>query len=210
MERDVEIRDNKIEFLKNELEELKKEKESIYHKLAGFGNASKDLDSLLGNQRSVKDKMGLGLNEYTAVPPPPAQVYSPPKNDMSWTGLPEFTMAYNDKYKKVLDEIWKDKVELDGMIAKEEEKEIIKVKGEALKEKDDPRAFILPIRFEGKINKNVLADTGSDVLRTVESDSDDEEEYEIKRNKFGAPMYGPKPITYLNCNDPAEQSLALQ
>ncbi|GJZ67981.1 hypothetical protein Tco_0631221 [Tanacetum coccineum] len=40
------------------------------------------------------------------------------------------TMAYNDKYKKVLDEIWKDKVELDGMIVKEEEEAINKVKGE--------------------------------------------------------------------------------
>ncbi|GJY02715.1 hypothetical protein Tco_0360867 [Tanacetum coccineum] len=49
-----------------------------------------------------------------------------------------------------------------------------------------------------------------DVLRTVESDSDDEEEYEIKRNKFGAPIYGPKPTAYLNCNDPAKRSLALQ
>ncbi|GJV87629.1 hypothetical protein Tco_1531567, partial [Tanacetum coccineum] len=38
-------------------------------------------------QRSVKDKTGLGLNEYTAVPPPPAQVYSPPKNDLSWTAI---------------------------------------------------------------------------------------------------------------------------
>ncbi|GJT64702.1 hypothetical protein Tco_1016182 [Tanacetum coccineum] len=57
------------------------------------------------------------------------------------------TIAYNDKYKKVLDEIWKDKVKLDGMIAKEEEEAINKVKGEALKEKDDPRAFIFPIRF---------------------------------------------------------------
>ncbi|GJU35873.1 hypothetical protein Tco_1184227, partial [Tanacetum coccineum] len=47
------------------------------------------------------------------------------------------TMAYNDKCKKVLDEIWKDKVELDGMIEKEE--------------------------FEGKINKNALADTESDI-----------------------------------------------
>nr|GEU72763.1 hypothetical protein [Tanacetum cinerariifolium] len=47
------------------------------------------------------------------------------------------TMAYNDKYKKVLDEIWKDKVELDGMIVKEEDEAINKVKGEALKEKDD-------------------------------------------------------------------------
>ncbi|GKA21063.1 hypothetical protein Tco_0701052 [Tanacetum coccineum] len=80
----------RIFSLKNELEELKKEKESIDHKLAGFSNASKDLDSLLGTQRSVKDKTGLGLNEYTVVPPPPAQVYSPPKNDLSWTGLPEF------------------------------------------------------------------------------------------------------------------------
>ncbi|GJX13262.1 hypothetical protein Tco_0205020 [Tanacetum coccineum] len=73
------------------------------------------------------------------------------------------TMAYNDKYKKVLDEIWKDKVELDGMIIKEEEEAINKVKGEALKEKDDPRAFIFPIKFEVKINENALADTGSDI-----------------------------------------------
>ncbi|GJR25412.1 hypothetical protein Tco_1101644 [Tanacetum coccineum] len=225
------------------------------------------------------------------------------------------TMAYNDKYKKVLDEIWKDKVELDGMIVKEEEEAINKVKGEALKEKDDPGAFIFPIRFEGKINKNSLADTRSDIntmpyriyeklgieeikkvdrgitminhtqaepmgilmnvlcqvgvttiiskflildipidrdapivvgrgfiytisgivntperlfstfdgichqtfrgarsdiLRTTESDSNDEEEYEIKRNKFGAPIYGSKPAAYLNCNDPAERSIALQ
>ncbi|GJU02191.1 hypothetical protein Tco_1112529 [Tanacetum coccineum] len=166
------------------------------------------------------------------------------------------TMAYHDKYKKVLNEIWKDKVELDGMIMKEEE---------AIK------------RLEGRVNKNALADTGSDintipyriyeqlgreemkkvdrgitminhtqteamgiltnvlfntperffstfdgfchqtfhaarsdVMRNVESDSDDEEEYEIKRNKFRAPIYGLKPAPYLNCNDPAERSLAIQ
>ncbi|GKD60923.1 hypothetical protein Tco_1298432, partial [Tanacetum coccineum] len=169
------------------------------------------------------------------------------------------------------------KVELDGIIMKEEEEAINKVKGEALKEKYNPGAFIFPIRFEGKINENALADTGSDintmpyriyeklrreeikkdipidrdapivvgqgfiytigrivntierlfltfdgifhqtfcaarsdVLRTAESDSDDEEEYEIKRNKFGAPIYGLKLVAYLNCNDPAERSLALQ
>nr|GEY87821.1 putative ribonuclease H-like domain-containing protein [Tanacetum cinerariifolium] len=28
--------------------------------------------------------------EFKCCPPPPAQVYSPPKKDMSWTGLPEF------------------------------------------------------------------------------------------------------------------------
>ncbi|GKA62168.1 hypothetical protein Tco_0761687 [Tanacetum coccineum] len=58
------------------------------------------------------------------------------------------TMAYHDKYKKVLDEIWKDKVELDIMIVKEGEEAIKKVKGEALKEKDNPEAFIFPISME--------------------------------------------------------------
>ncbi|GKB83292.1 hypothetical protein Tco_0950187 [Tanacetum coccineum] len=84
------IRDNKIENLRNELEEVKKEKESIDFKIENFDNASKDLDSLLGNQRLDKDKKGLGFNEYSVVPPPPAQVYSPPKKDLSWMGLPEF------------------------------------------------------------------------------------------------------------------------
>ncbi|GJY82735.1 retrovirus-related pol polyprotein from transposon TNT 1-94, partial [Tanacetum coccineum] len=31
-----------------------------------------------------------GFIEYTVVPPPPVQVYSPPKKDLSWTGLPEY------------------------------------------------------------------------------------------------------------------------
>ncbi|GKA40870.1 ribonuclease H-like domain-containing protein [Tanacetum coccineum] len=90
LERDLELRDNKIENLRNELEEVKKEKESIDFKIEKFDNASKDLDSLLGNKRLDKDKKGLGFNEYSAVPPPPAQVYSPPKKDLSWMGLPEF------------------------------------------------------------------------------------------------------------------------
>ncbi|GJT37432.1 integrase, catalytic region, zinc finger, CCHC-type containing protein [Tanacetum coccineum] len=225
------------------------------------------------------------------------------------------TMVYHDKYKKILDEVWKDKVELDGKIIKEEEEAVKMIKGEALKEKDDPRAFIFPIRLEGHVNKNALADTGSDintmpyriyeqlgredmkkvdrgitminhtqaeamgiltnvlcqvgvttliakflildilidrdspivvgrgflrtiggivntperlfstfdgfchqtfraarsdVMRNAESDSDDEEDYQIKRNKFGAPIYGPKPAPYLNYNDPDERSLAIQ
>nr|GFB24317.1 hypothetical protein [Tanacetum cinerariifolium] len=82
-----EIRDNKIEYLKNELEQVKKEKERLDNKLTGFGNASKDLDNLLGSQRSDKNKEGLG---YSVVPPLPAQIYSPPKKDLSWIGLPEF------------------------------------------------------------------------------------------------------------------------
>ncbi|GJT89629.1 hypothetical protein Tco_1078474 [Tanacetum coccineum] len=50
----------------------------------------------------------------------------------------------------------------------------------------------------------------TDVMRNTESDSDDEEEYKIKRNKFGAPIYGLKPAPYLSCNDPDERSLAIQ
>nr|GFC74157.1 hypothetical protein [Tanacetum cinerariifolium] len=48
--------------------------------------ASKDLDNLIENQRSDKNKKGLG---YTAVPPPTAQLYLSPKKDLSWTGLLE-------------------------------------------------------------------------------------------------------------------------
>ncbi|GKF82292.1 hypothetical protein Tco_0243948, partial [Tanacetum coccineum] len=72
LEYELEVRNNKIESLTNELEEVKKEKESVDHKLTGFENALKNLDDLLGNQRSVKDKTSMGFNEYTSVPPPPA------------------------------------------------------------------------------------------------------------------------------------------
>nr|GEX08478.1 hypothetical protein [Tanacetum cinerariifolium] len=166
------------------------------------------------------------------------------------------TIAYHDKYKKILDEVWKDKVELDGKNVKEEVDTVKRIKGEAFREKEDPGAFIFPIRLEGQVNKNALADTGSDIktmpynetfgrndmkkllvgyscvqlvvvntpkrlfltfdgfchqtfcaarsdiMRNAKSDSDDEEDYHIKRIKFGAPIDGPKPAPYLNCNDP--------
>nr|GEY62971.1 hypothetical protein [Tanacetum cinerariifolium] len=80
----VECRTDRIESLTKELEELKKEKEGLDTKLTGFQTASKDLDNLLESQRTDKNKEGLG---YSAIPPSPAQVYSPPKKVMSWTGL---------------------------------------------------------------------------------------------------------------------------
>ncbi|GJT41977.1 hypothetical protein Tco_0941842 [Tanacetum coccineum] len=49
-----------------------------------------EVKARLGNQRLDKDKKGVGFNEYSAIPPPPAQIYSPPKKDLSWKGLPEF------------------------------------------------------------------------------------------------------------------------
>nr|GEY32947.1 hypothetical protein [Tanacetum cinerariifolium] len=83
----VESKTDRIEYLTNELEMLKKEKGDLDNKLTGFQTASKDLNNLLESQRSDKNKEGLG---YSTVPPPPAQVYSPPKKDMSWIGLHEF------------------------------------------------------------------------------------------------------------------------
>nr|GEU54731.1 uncharacterized mitochondrial protein AtMg00810-like [Tanacetum cinerariifolium] len=70
----------------NELVQVKKEKEGLDNKLTSFKSASKDINTLVGSQRTDKNKEGLG---YNAVPPP-AQVYSPLKKDMSWTGLPKF------------------------------------------------------------------------------------------------------------------------
>nr|GEU30395.1 hypothetical protein [Tanacetum cinerariifolium] len=85
---EVEFKTNRIECLTNELEIIKKEKEGLDCKLTGFQSTSEHLDNLLKSQRSKKNKEGLG---YSAVPPPPTQVYFPPKKGMSWTGLPEFT-----------------------------------------------------------------------------------------------------------------------
>ncbi|GKB66583.1 putative transcription factor C2H2 family protein [Tanacetum coccineum] len=198
------------------------------------------------------------------------------------------TMAYNDKYKKILDEVWKDKVELDGKILKEEEEAVnenaladtrsdinsmpfriyVQLRRDDMKKVDRVITMINHTQVEATgILTNVLCQVGvttliakflildipidrnlpivvgrgflrtiraivntperlfstfdgfchqtfraarSDFMRNVESDSDDEEEYQIKRNKFGAPIYGPKPASYLNCNDPDERSLAIQ
>nr|GEW95012.1 integrase, catalytic region, zinc finger, CCHC-type, peptidase aspartic, catalytic [Tanacetum cinerariifolium] len=190
------------------------------------------------------------------------------------------TMAYNYKYKKILDEVWKEKVELDGKIVKEEEDAIEgQVNKNALV---DTRLDIniMPYRIYETLGRedmknvdrritminhtqaeamgilpNVLCQVGvttliakflildipidydspivvgrgflrtigaivntperlfstfdgfchqtfrvarSDFMRNAKSDSDDEEDYQIKRNKFGSPIYGPKPTPYLN------------
>nr|GEY39115.1 hypothetical protein [Tanacetum cinerariifolium] len=87
LELEVEFKTNSLECLAKKLETLKKEKEGLNGKLAGFQTASKDLYSLFKSQRLDKNKEGLG---YSVVPPPHAQLYSPFKKDLPWTGLPEF------------------------------------------------------------------------------------------------------------------------
>nr|GEV34776.1 putative ribonuclease H-like domain-containing protein [Tanacetum cinerariifolium] len=64
----------------NELEQVKKEKEGLDSKLTSFESTAKDLDTLLGSQKTDKNKEGLG---YSVVPPSPAQVYSHPKKDIN-------------------------------------------------------------------------------------------------------------------------------
>ncbi|GKD47501.1 hypothetical protein Tco_1276477, partial [Tanacetum coccineum] len=54
-------------------------------------------------------------------------------------------------------------MKLDEEMSIEEEEAINKIKGEALIENEDPRAFVILIRLEGKINLNALADTGSNI-----------------------------------------------
>nr|GEZ03514.1 hypothetical protein [Tanacetum cinerariifolium] len=168
-------------------------------------------------------------------------------------------MAYSDKYKKILDKICIDKMKLDGEMKKEEKEAIIKVKGEALIEKEYRGAFgrdelknvnrgstmlnhskaepmgplkdvlcqvgvttiiakflilDMPIEidtpilvgrgfvytcdsilntikritstFDGNFHQTFRAAKTS--LNTKESDSDDEEDYRIQRNSFGAPI----------------------
>nr|GFA47416.1 hypothetical protein [Tanacetum cinerariifolium] len=82
-----ESRANCIESLTKDLKLLKKEKGELETKQTSFQTASKDLYSLLESQRLNKNKERLG---YSVVPPFLAQVYSPLKKDLSWTGLPEF------------------------------------------------------------------------------------------------------------------------
>ncbi|GKD36116.1 hypothetical protein Tco_1251625 [Tanacetum coccineum] len=63
------------------------------------------------------------------------------------------------------------------------------------------------------VRKDVLCQTfraAKASLNTKESDSDDEEDYGIQRNSFGATIYGPKLAKYLNCNNMMDRALALQ
>nr|GFD21062.1 hypothetical protein [Tanacetum cinerariifolium] len=73
LEFSVECKANRIESLTKELEELKKEKEGLDIKLTGFKSATKDLDNLIGSQKSNKNKKGLG---YSAVPPSRSSIFS--------------------------------------------------------------------------------------------------------------------------------------
>nr|GEW91172.1 E3 ubiquitin-protein ligase COP1-like isoform X2 [Tanacetum cinerariifolium] len=144
------------------------------------------------------------------------------------------TMAYSDKYKKILDGIVMDKIKLDEEIKKEEE--AIKQRGGEKSQlgitmlnhsKGEPIGVLKDVMCQvgvtAIIAKFLILDMPIDrdvpiltfraaktSLNTKESDCDYEEDYGIQTNSFGAPMYGPKRAKYLNCNDPMDQTIALQ
>nr|GEY50941.1 hypothetical protein [Tanacetum cinerariifolium] len=82
---------------KKNIDSLNK-KDGVDGKLAGLLTASKDLDNLIESQRSDKIKDGLG---YSAVTPPPSQLYLSPKKDLCWTGLLECADDTVTDYKEI-------------------------------------------------------------------------------------------------------------
>nr|GEV94988.1 retrotransposon Orf1 [Tanacetum cinerariifolium] len=201
---------NALSFYKMETNEIS-ERTHCYHKgralLVKFIiNPEEDAfepEVILGRSflRLTKGVVDFG-NGVTIIHPEP----DPFEDDYEKTGKSsdELDQLLDFNFDDILDEIWKDNVELDGKTVKEDEKAVKRIKGEALGEKDNLGAFIFPIRLERRVNKNALTDTG-----TTESDSNDEEEYVIKRNKFGAPIYSLKPTLYLNCTNLEDRSSAI-
>ncbi|GJW66572.1 ribonuclease H-like domain-containing protein [Tanacetum coccineum] len=98
LKRDISYKDSKINMLKSELEKLKQEKESNQLKIENFDNACKSLDKLIGSQIPDKSRKGVGFVSYNVVPPPPTRLFSPPKFDLSNSGLEEFQQPEFEGY----------------------------------------------------------------------------------------------------------------
>ncbi|GJR47370.1 ribonuclease H-like domain-containing protein [Tanacetum coccineum] len=98
LKRDISYKDSEISMLKSELEKLKQEKESNQLKIENFDNASKSLDKLIGSQITDKSRKGVGFVSYNVVPPPPTGLFSPPKFDLSNSGLEEFQQPEFEGY----------------------------------------------------------------------------------------------------------------
>nr|GEV09088.1 hypothetical protein [Tanacetum cinerariifolium] len=85
-------------FSDSELEKISKEKDDNEIKIEKSKNASQSLDKFIGSQITDKGKKGLGYVSYNAVPPPHTERFSPPRIDLSHTGLPEFAEPSVESY----------------------------------------------------------------------------------------------------------------
>nr|GEY13869.1 hypothetical protein [Tanacetum cinerariifolium] len=73
-------------------------------------------------------------------------------------------LPFIDKHKKLLNNVLLEKLKLDGELELEEEaNEEMVTSYKAIKEKKDPKVFVLPIRLEAKFDFYALADTGSNI-----------------------------------------------
>ncbi|GJW79504.1 hypothetical protein Tco_0143479 [Tanacetum coccineum] len=90
LKRDISYKYSEISMLKSELEKLKQEKESNQLKIEKFNNAFKGLDKLIGSQITDNSRKGVGFVSYNDVPPLHTGLFSPPKLDLSNSGLEEF------------------------------------------------------------------------------------------------------------------------
>ncbi|GKA79516.1 ribonuclease H-like domain-containing protein [Tanacetum coccineum] len=98
LKRDISYKDSELNMLKSELEKLKQEKESNQLKIKKFENTSKSLDKLIGSQITDKIRKAVGFVSYNVVPPPLTGLFSPPKFDLSNSGLEEFQQPEFEGY----------------------------------------------------------------------------------------------------------------
>ncbi|GKB24093.1 ribonuclease H-like domain-containing protein [Tanacetum coccineum] len=85
---DIRVGGITIRELRKKLEIVQKEKDGIQFNVDKFENASKSLNKIIKSRILDNCKKGLG---YNAVPPPLTGNFMPPKPDLSFTGLEEFT-----------------------------------------------------------------------------------------------------------------------
>ncbi|GKB82775.1 hypothetical protein Tco_0949670 [Tanacetum coccineum] len=96
--RDISYKDSELSMLKSELEKLKQEKESSQLKIENFDNASKSLNKLIRSRITDQSRKGVGFVSYNVVLPPPTGLFSPPKFDLSNSGLEEFQQPEFEDY----------------------------------------------------------------------------------------------------------------
>nr|GEW52267.1 hypothetical protein [Tanacetum cinerariifolium] len=80
------------------LEKISKEKDDHDNKIEKFENTSQSLDKFIGSQITDKSKRGLGYVSYNGVPPPHTRRFSPPRIDLSHTGLLKFAEPSVESY----------------------------------------------------------------------------------------------------------------
>ncbi|GJU96844.1 putative ribonuclease H-like domain-containing protein [Tanacetum coccineum] len=85
---EIHLREVAITDLRRKLELAQKQKDEIQLTVENFENSSKNLSKLIDCQIVNKCKTDLG---YNAVPPPYTRNFMPPKPNMSFSGLEDFT-----------------------------------------------------------------------------------------------------------------------